>query len=111
LDGRVDDALKELSVRFKVKPPSVKVGSVKAHRRYPAVYTPRRRMIQVSQPEDLKNPLIILHEFYHHLRSFKGQRTVEKKADTFAQNYWEAYIKDEVEDRKRIRPFKPSREI
>lgn len=95
----MEDALKDLSAHYKVKPPAVRVGSVKGHRRCPAVYKPKKRLIQVSYPEALKNPLIILHEFYHHLRSSRGEQTVEKKADSFAQEYWQAYCKDNVEGR------------
>lgn len=109
LEGRVEDALKDLSARYKVKPPVVKVGSVKAHRRHPAVYVPRRQVIQVFRREALKNPLIILHEFYHHLRSFRGERTVEKKADAFAKAYWEAYSDEKVEGEETASIVKPSR--
>jgi hypothetical protein len=66
----------------------------KRYSKNPACYASRNRTIHVSCRENLWNPQVILHEFYHHLRNVKdAQRGIEKYADKFAAYYLQAYQK------------------
>jgi len=49
----------------------------------------KEKRIYVSKSELLKNPFVILHEFYHHLRASRTpmNEQVEKRANAFALNY------------------------
>ena len=86
------DALKLLSSHYDVMEPKLKVGMPKRYSRNPACYVHKNRTIHVSRREILHHPRIILHEFYHHLRSVKNAHGgIENYADGFAKNYLEAY--------------------
>jgi hypothetical protein len=51
-----------------------------------------RREILAANREYLYNPFVIIHEFYHHLRSTSGRhRGTERQADEFAADYVRAY--------------------
>lgn len=83
--GEAESALHELSAFYEVDPPLVRVGKVKGHAKSQAVYVAARRTIFFSSRETLTNPVVVLHEFYHHLRSNQGKhRGTEKYADRFA---------------------------
>ena len=74
--------------------PRLTVGPVKGRSRAAAVYVPRRKTIYASNRESLFEPAVILHEFYHHLRTRSGKhRGTEKHADLFAKDYLDAYSK------------------
>ena len=86
------DALKLLSSYYKIVEPKLKVGMPKRYSKNPACYVHKNRTIHVSHRSILYSPSIILHEFYHHLRSVKNaQGGIEKYADSFAKNYLEAF--------------------
>jgi len=89
LDGRAEEALYSLSVHFEVEEPYLQVGTVKRHRKVLAVYVHKEKRIYVSKSDLLRNPFVILHEFYHHLRASQTPRNeqVEKRADSFALAY------------------------
>ena len=63
IKGDVEEALENLSQRFKVKPPRIRVGTVKGHRKACAVYHQSDKTIYASNREVLYNPLIVLHEY------------------------------------------------
>jgi hypothetical protein len=57
-----------------------------------AVYSQRRKEILAARREYLYNPFVMIHEFYHHLRSVSGKhRGTEKQADKFALEFIAAY--------------------
>jgi hypothetical protein len=89
VDGRVELALGLLSEHYGIAEPTVRVGTVKRHRRVLACYVQKERRIYFSNSEFLKNPFVVLHEFYHHLRSLGSgpSRQVEKRADLFAASF------------------------
>jgi len=88
-----EKALELLSQHYRVAKPNLKVGMPKRHSKKLACYVAKKRTIHVSGREALYNPRVILHEFYHHLRSFSdAQRGIEKYAEKFAENYLLAYV-------------------
>jgi hypothetical protein len=89
MDGRVEIALGLLSEHYDIIEPTVRVGTVKRHRRVLACYVEKERRIYFSKSDFLHNPFVVLHEFYHHLRSLDPGRSrqVEKRADLFAANF------------------------
>jgi hypothetical protein len=92
LSKNTDEALMVLSNYYEVLEPKLKVGMPKRYSKNPACYVHKSRTIHVSHREILYRPNIILHEFYHHLRSVKNaQGGIEKYADSFAKKYFEAY--------------------
>lgn len=92
LEGKPERALQLLSSYYEIVVPDLRVGTVKRHRRVLGCYLPNEKRIYVSKSEYLSNPFIILHEFYHHLRTFSGKkRQAEKRADQFANTFIEDF--------------------
>lgn len=95
LNGKTEDALTLLSKAYKLNTPQLKVGLPKGHKNIAyGCYTAKTETISVLNSEILCNPFIILHEFYHHIRSRgvdKIHRGTEKNADKFALEFIEAY--------------------
>ena len=93
LIGSPEKALELLSEHYEVNTPDIRVGTVKRHRKVLACYVEREKRIYVSKSEYLNSPAVILHEFYHHLRSSQTgrDRQVEKRADLFASGYVEDF--------------------
>jgi hypothetical protein len=90
LDGNVEEALELLAKRYNVSPPRIKVGLPERHgTKARGCYTPKSGTIHVLNSEVLKDPFIILHEFYHHLRTSidKKHRGTEKYASQFARDF------------------------
>lgn len=89
LDGRPELALRLLSKHYGVSEPTLRVGTVKRHRRVLACYVEKERRIYLSNSSFMTNPFVVLHEFYHHLRAsnFGKNRQVERRADLFASNF------------------------
>jgi hypothetical protein len=89
LDGRPELAVKLLSEYYGVSEPSLRVGTVKRHRKVLACYVDKEKRIYLSKSQLLTDPFVILHEFYHRLRasSIAKNRQVEKRADLFALNF------------------------
>ena len=57
-----------------------------------AVYSLERKEILAARREYLYDPFVMIHEFYHHLRSVSGKhRGTEKQADRFALDFIDAY--------------------
>lgn len=92
IDRQPEEALKRLSLYYKVTPPKLRIGRVKRHSNSLAVYQSSKKTIYVSNQDFLYSPQILLHEFYHHLRSIDGRhKGNEKYADKFAQSFLISY--------------------
>jgi hypothetical protein len=94
LDGKVERALEMLARRYGVKVPIIEVGLPKRRKsKVLGCYNAKKRTISVLNSDTLKNPFVILHEFYHHLRTYEDakHRGTEKYADTFAKEYIDVY--------------------
>jgi len=89
VDGSPERALRLLAKYYGVSEPTLRVGTVKRHRKVLACYVEKERRIYLSNSSFVTNPFVILHEFYHHLRSSdQGKnRQVEKRADLFAWSF------------------------
>ncbi len=93
LDTKTEDALDLLSKWYKVRVPKLGVGVVEGKTKgVAAVYSLRRKEILAASRDYLYDPFVMIHEFYHHLRSASGRhRGTEKDADRFALDFIEAY--------------------
>jgi hypothetical protein len=94
LDGKTEEALEQLAKYYDVNLPKVKVGLPKRHRiNTLGCYTAGNETISVLNSDMLKEPSVIIHEFYHHLRTGADMRHrgTERKARDFAQDFIEAY--------------------
>lgn len=95
LNGKTEDALILLAENYKVAMPQLKVGLPKGHKaRAYGCYTAKNETIFVLNSDAFANPFVILHEFYHHLRSKavdREHRGNERNADQFALEFIEAY--------------------
>jgi hypothetical protein len=94
LDSKVEQALELLSKEFDVIVPKIQVGLPRTHGSVYGCYTSRNQTIYVSNGDLLKDPFVILHEFYHHLRTSsvdKKHRGTEKYANVFAKEFIAAY--------------------
>jgi len=91
LNGKAEEALSLLSEKYKVEVPKLKVGLPKGHKTMAyGCYTSKTETISVLNSDMLNNPLVILHEFYHHLRSRnvdKIHKGTEKNANKFALEF------------------------
>ncbi|MDR2204129.1 MAG: hypothetical protein LBE76_07555 [Nitrososphaerota archaeon] len=91
LNGNPEEALDLLSKEYNVRTPTLKVGLPKGHKTTAyGCYTAKNETISVLNSDILNNPLVILHEFYHHLRSRnvdKIHRGTEKNANKFALEF------------------------
>ncbi len=87
-------ALNMLSRHYSVDTQRLIVGMPKGHRDTVGCYASKTKTIYVVNQEKIGDPFVVLHEFYHHLRTIGGKhRGTEKKADKFAQEFIEAYRK------------------
>ena len=92
LDGRAEEALELLSRYYRVRPPQLRIGLPRGCTRALGCYVPRRRTIYLRSGDEYRNPFVVLHEFYHHIRYRMGRhRGTEKGADRFALRAIEAY--------------------
>ena len=94
LNGQAEKALELLAENYKVTTPKLKVGIPKGHKaRAFGCYTTKNATISVLNSDVIVNPFVILHEFYHHLRTSidKKHKGTEKNADKFAREFIEAY--------------------
>ena len=97
LDKKTESALEQLSEFYHVSSPQIVVGTIKRKRRTVyAVYVPAEKKIYALNSEIFYNPFVILHEYYHHIRSKLGvHRGSEKKANIFAKSFIDSYRKTE----------------
>lgn len=93
LDKDTEQALSDLSDLSKICPPEIVVGTIKGKRKTVyAVYVQNENRIYAMNSEIFYNPFVILHEFYHHLRSRGGvHRGSEKNANLYAKRFIDAY--------------------
>jgi Zn-dependent peptidase ImmA (M78 family) len=95
LNGKPEEALTLLAKNYKVNVPKLKVGLPKGHKiKAFGCYASKNETISVLNSDVIVNPFVILHEFYHHLRSKavdKMHRGTEKNADKFAMEFIVAY--------------------
>jgi len=91
--GSPEEALKMLCKYYRVELPRIQVGAVKGRSGDTlGVYVSRRRTIYVRSSDLLYDPFVVIHEFYHHLRTrLKKHRGTERHADTFAREFIQAY--------------------
>jgi hypothetical protein len=93
LDSRTEDAIKLLCDHYRVAVPRLGVGVVEGRTKgVAAIYSMERKEILAAKMEYLYNPFVMIHEFYHHLRSVSGKhRGTEKQADKFARDFVDSY--------------------
>ncbi len=92
LKKEVEEALEVLSRHYHVSVPRLKVGMPKRSGGKAGCYVSGTKTIHVASMEKLYDPFVILHEFYHHLRTQGGKhRGTEKHASKFAEEYITAY--------------------
>ena len=95
LEKQTEKALEKLSEFYHVSPPQIVVGTIKGKRRTVyALYVQNERKIYALNSEIFFNPFVILHEYYHHIRTKLGVHCgSEKNANKFAQEFVNAYKK------------------
>ena len=93
LDSKPEAAIDLLCKWYRVPVPKLGVGVTEGKTKgVAAVYSVRRREILAARREFLYDPFVMIHEFYHHLRSTSGEhRGTEKQADRFALDFIAAY--------------------
>ncbi len=93
LDSKTEDGLDLGSKWYKVPVTRLGVGVVEGKTKgVAAVYSLKRKEILAASRDYLYDPFVMIHEFYHHLRSASGHhRGTEKDADRFALDFIEAY--------------------
>ena len=94
LNVKVEQAIELLARRYKTTAPRIQVGIPRSHRKCVyGCYAGKNQTIYVRDSEILKDPFVILHEFYHHMRTSvdKKHRGTERYANTFAKEFIEAY--------------------
>ncbi|MGB9004081.1 MAG: hypothetical protein WCC52_09785 [Nitrosotalea sp.] len=95
LDGTTEGALGKLSEFYRVETPKIAVGTVKGKRRTVyAVYVPSEKKIYALNSDIFCNPFVILHEYYHHIRSKLGiHKGSERHANMYAKDFIDSYNK------------------
>jgi Zn-dependent peptidase ImmA (M78 family) len=87
-----DEAIKALSQFYNVGVPNLKVGMPKKYSKKLGCYVSKTKTIHVINREKLEDPFVILHEFYHRLRTQdRKHRGTEKHANRFAEEFIEAF--------------------
>src|ERR687885_2314560 len=93
LNKRTEEALEHLSKLYNITTPEIVVGTVKGKRKTVyAVYVQKESKIYTANSDVFYNPFIVLHEFYHHIRTKGGMhRGSEKNANRYAKSFIDAY--------------------
>src|SRR5438445_8145123 len=96
LEKQTEKALEKLSEFYHVTTPQIVVGTIKGKRRTVyALYIPKEGKIYALNSDIFFNPFVILHEYYHHIRSkLEVHRGSERNANKFAQEFIDAYKKN-----------------
>jgi hypothetical protein len=101
LEGNPEQAITKLSQYYKIKPPKLKIGLPKRCKQALGCYVARTQTIHVKSSREYTSPFVILHEYYHHLRSRLGKhRGTEKHADQYALKALQAWQKRQVNSRE-----------
>jgi hypothetical protein len=93
LDSKTDEAIRVLSRWYRVSTPKLGIGVVEGKTKgVAAVYSQNRKEILAARRDFMYDPFVMIHEFYHHLRSVSGRhRGTEKQADRFALDFIDTY--------------------
>ncbi|MCJ7714869.1 hypothetical protein MUO66_10495 [Candidatus Bathyarchaeota archaeon] len=94
LNKKTEEALIVLAKKYNVTIPKLKVGLPKGHKKNTlGCYITKNSTITVHNGDLLFNPHVILHEFYHHLRTNieKTHKGTEKNANKFALDFIREY--------------------
>ncbi len=96
LAGRPEEALDLLSRYYGVEAPRLRVGLPAGCRgRALGCYVAREKTIYVRSRREYMDPFVVLHEYYHHLRTRYGRhRGTEKHANRYAADsihYYRVY--------------------
>ncbi|MFL6435531.1 MAG: hypothetical protein ACJ71O_17580 [Nitrososphaeraceae archaeon] len=93
LSKQTEEALQHLSTFYNMAPPQIVVGTVKGKRKtVHAVYVQKESKIYATNSEIFYNPFVVLHEFYHHIRTKAGvHKGSEKNANMYAKSFIDAY--------------------
>lgn len=94
LNGKPEKALELLAEHYSVEVPKLKVGLPKGRKKKAlGCYNAKNETIFVLNSDTLKEPFIILHEFYHHLRTAldRKHKGTERYADEFSKEFIQAY--------------------
>lgn len=100
LNGKTEEALEQLAKEYGVSVPSLRVGLPKGHKATAyGCYSSQTQTISLLNSDIVTNPFVVLHEFYHHIRS-KGvdrmHKGTEGNADKFAVDYITQYQLDVI---------------
>ena len=95
LSKKTETALEKLSEFYHVENPKIVGGPIERERRTAyAVYVPSQKKIYALNSDVFYNPFIILHEYYHHIRSKLGvHRGSERHADMYAKDFIDSYTR------------------
>jgi hypothetical protein len=95
LNKQTEEAIEMLAKNYSVNTPNLKIGLPKGHKNNVyGCYTPKNATISLLNSDMLGNPFVVLHEFYHHLRSKsmdKQHKGTEKNANKFAVEFLKEY--------------------
>jgi hypothetical protein len=93
LNKKTEEAIQHLSKFYGISPPEIVVGTVKGKRKTVyAIYVQKESKIYAINSDVFYNPFIVLHEFYHHMRTRGGiHKGSEKNANMYARNFIDAY--------------------
>jgi hypothetical protein len=95
LNKKTEEALQHLSKFYNTTPPEIIVGTIKGKRKTVyAVYVQKGSKIYAINSVVFYNPYVVLHEFYHHIRTKGGiHRGSEKNANRYAKSFIDEYNK------------------
>jgi hypothetical protein len=94
LNGQAEKALHMLAEKYHVNVPQIEIGLPKGRKMNSlGCYNAKTRTISVLHSDAFRDPLVILHEFYHHMRTNPDlkHRGTEKYADAFAKDFIQAF--------------------
>jgi hypothetical protein len=96
LDSKTEEAIHMLCDHYRVTEPKISVGVTEGRTKgVRAVYSQHKKEILAAKREYFYDPFVMIHEFYHHLRSVSGKhRGTEKQADKFAIDFIQAYNRE-----------------
>jgi len=88
IEKNPEEALDALCAHYRVERPALRIGLPKGEKRALGCYVHKERAIYMSSEEYLFDPYVLIHEFYHHLRSITGKhRGTERHARDFALEF------------------------
>ena len=95
LNKQTEEALALLAKHYKVDTPNLKIGLPKGHKNNVyGTYSSKNQTISLLNSDMIGNPFVVLHEFYHHLRTKsvdKQHKGTERNADKFAIEFLREY--------------------